>query len=163
MLKVKRPCGGEPPGCSRQGSEASSSNTWEPGPGLAPARDVREQQEAVVMIPANTSAESLVTPYKQTSSDGYVHSGYVSLDPTYPPGEWAVQDGHSYDLGEELAGDGGTSSCDFAASVITSMRDGVNVDRVKQELGCAPGADCTVDSSTLFTVMDHYSGQSLGL
>ena len=163
MLKVKRPCRGETPGCSRQGSESSSNNTWEPGSGLPPAQDMRNRQEAGVMVPATAITDPVLTPYTQTSSDGYVHSGYLPLDSTYPSGEWIVQNGHSYDLGEELAGDGGTSSCNFAASVITSMRDGVNVDRVKQELGCTPGADCTVDSSTLFTVMDHYAGQSLGL
>lgn len=163
MLKVKRPCRGETPGCSRHGSEASSSNTWEPGPAVALARDVRERQDAVVMMPANTTADSAVPPYPPTSSDGYVRSDYVPLDSNYGQGEWTIQDGHSYDLGEELAGVGGTSSCNFAASVITGMRAGVTVDCVKQELGCAPGVECTVDSATLFTVMDQYSGQSLGL
>lgn len=115
------------------------------------------------MIPANTTADSVVAAYRPTSSDGYVHSDYVPIESNYPQGEWPAQDGHSYDLGEELAAGGGTSSCNFAASVITSMRDGVTVDRVKQELGCAPGVECTVDSTTLFTVMDQYSGQSLGL
>ena len=163
MLKVKKPCRGETPGCSRQGSEASSSNTWEPGSGLPLVQDVRKRQEATPLVTANLSTDSVVTPYTQASDNGYVHSGYVPLDPTYPTGEWAIQDGQSYDLGEELAGDGGTSSCNFAASIITGMRGGVKLDRVKQELGCAPGVDCTVDSSTLFTVMDHYSGQPLGL
>ena len=163
MLKTKRPCRGETPGCSRQGSEASSNNTWEPGSGVPPAQDIRKRQEAVSILPTDTSTDSAVTPYTQASNDGYVPPSYVPLESAYPSDEWTVQNGHSYDLGDELAGDGGTSSCNFAASVITCMRDGVDVDRVKQELGCAPGADCTVDSSTLFTVMDHYSGQSLGL
>lgn len=163
MLKVKRPCRGETPGSSWHGSEASSSNTWEPGPAVAPARDGRERQDAVVIVPTNVSADMVIPPHPPIGSDGYVRSGYVPLNSNYPQGEWALQDGDSYDLGEELAAVGETSSCSFAASVITSMRDGVTVDRVKQELGCAHGVECTVDSATLFTVMDHYSGQSLGL
>ena len=162
MLQVKRPCNGQTPGCSRQGSEASS-NTWEPASGVAPTQDLRRRQEALSVMPSNTSTDSGVTPNMQTSSDEYIHSGYMPDDSNYSSGDWTVHEPQSYDLSEELSGDGNTASCNFAASVITGMRAGVNVDRVKQELGCAPGGDCTVDSSTLFTVMDHYSRQPLGL
>ena len=162
MLQVKKPCIGQTPGCSRQGSEASS-NTWEPVSGVAPTQDLLRRQEALSVMPSNTRTDSGVTPNMQTSIDGYVHSGYVPVDSNYPSGDWTVHEPQSYDLSGELSGDGNTASCNFAASVITDMRAGVNVDRVKQELGCAPGGDCTVDSSTLFTVMDRYSGQPLGL
>ncbi|MCJ1356645.1 MAG: hypothetical protein MMC33_006640 [Icmadophila ericetorum] len=48
------------------------------------------------------------------------------------------------------------SSCDFAASMITSMRYDVSMDQVKQDLGCAPDQHCQIGNTRLFDVMDKY-------
>ncbi|KAL8897780.1 MAG: hypothetical protein Q9207_007027 [Kuettlingeria erythrocarpa] len=51
-----------------------------------------------------------------------------------------------------------TSSCVFAAHIITSMRSDVSVDQVRSELGCAGKPEaCEVDNKRLFTVMDRFA------
>lgn len=53
-----------------------------------------------------------------------------------------------------------TSSCEYAAHIITSMRADVNPDDVRVELGCDSsqrGATCKVDNSKLFQAVDRYA------
>ncbi len=55
-----------------------------------------------------------------------------------------------------------TSSCEYAAHIITSMRADISTDDVRADLGC--GGDvrewrkCKVDNSKLFVAMDRYTG-----
>lgn len=54
-----------------------------------------------------------------------------------------------------------TSSCEYAAQIITSMRGDVSADEIKAELGCGKAQDwqkCKVDNAKLFVAMDRYSG-----
>lgn len=63
------------------------------------------------------------------------------------------------DLGAEISSGSNTSSCIFAANIITSMRADVSAEDVKAELGCDNQvADCTVDNTRFFTAMDRYTG-----
>lgn len=55
-----------------------------------------------------------------------------------------------------------TSSCEYAAHIITSMRADISTDDVRADLGC--GGDvrewrkCKVDNSKLFVAVDRYAG-----
>ena len=55
-----------------------------------------------------------------------------------------------------------TSSCEYAAHIITSMRADISTDDVRADLGC--GGDvrewrkCKVDNSRLFVAVDRYTG-----
>ncbi len=55
-----------------------------------------------------------------------------------------------------------TSSCEYAAHIITSMRADVSTDDVCADLGCASDVKewrkCKVDNSKLFTTVDRYTG-----
>ena len=54
-----------------------------------------------------------------------------------------------------------TSSCEYAAHIITSMRADINAEDVRAELGCDTGQgmeSCKVDNSKLFQAMDRYTG-----
>lgn len=54
-----------------------------------------------------------------------------------------------------------TSSCEYAAQIITSMRGDISAEEIKAELGCGKGQDwkiCTVDNARLFVAMDRCSG-----
>ena len=54
-----------------------------------------------------------------------------------------------------------TSSCEYAAHIITSMRADVNAEDVRAELGCDSSQglkDCKVDNSKLFLAVDRYTG-----
>ncbi|KAL9102695.1 MAG: hypothetical protein Q9163_002186 [Psora crenata] len=53
-----------------------------------------------------------------------------------------------------------TSSCEYAAHIITSMRADVTTDDIRAELGCADEQEfksCRVDNGTLFLAMDRYA------
>jgi len=55
------------------------------------------------------------------------------------------------------------NSCEFAADMITTMSGATDPNAVRADLGCLPGMDCEVDNHQIFSVMDRYSGTSVGL
>jgi hypothetical protein len=58
----------------------------------------------------------------------------------------------------------GTNGCQFATEMISTMT-GSDPSSVRAALGCAPyqGQDCEVDNQTVFSVLDQYTGQGIGL
>ncbi|MCJ1455915.1 hypothetical protein MMC28_006272 [Mycoblastus sanguinarius] len=65
-------------------------------------------------------------------------------------------------LNVELALGDDTSSCEYAAHIITSMRADISTDDVRAELGCGSDVQewrkCKVDNSKLFVAVDRYTG-----
>lgn len=61
------------------------------------------------------------------------------------------------DLSAEVSPGNDTSSCTFAANIITSMRADVSAEDVRVELGCGEFAECKIDNSTFFTAMDRFT------
>lgn len=55
-----------------------------------------------------------------------------------------------------------TSSCEYAAHIITSMRADISTDDVRADLGCCGDVGewrkCKVDNSRLFVAVDRYTG-----
>lgn len=55
-----------------------------------------------------------------------------------------------------------TSSCEYAAHIITSMRGDISTDDVRADLGCGNDVQewpkCKVNNSKLFIAMDRYTG-----
>ena len=55
-----------------------------------------------------------------------------------------------------------TSSCEYAAHIITSMRADISTDDVRADLGCSDDfrewRKCKVDNSKLFVAVDRYTG-----
>lgn len=68
----------------------------------------------------------------------------------------------SHDNNETVLGDDDTSSCEYAAHIITSMRADVSADDVRADLGCGGelrgGRGCKVDNSRLFVAVDRWVG-----
>lgn len=86
---------------------------------------------------------------------------YTELNAAQP--EWRAE-GPGVVVGQEdemVLGDD-TSSCEYAAHIITSMRADVSADDVRAELGCGGGGGgwpgCTVENSKLFVAVDRYTG-----
>ncbi|KAL9118391.1 MAG: hypothetical protein Q9187_005067 [Circinaria calcarea] len=48
-----------------------------------------------------------------------------------------------------------TTSCVLAATILTGMGCAKTIEEVTAELGCSAEADCRVDNTTLFSIMDH--------
>ena len=64
-------------------------------------------------------------------------------------------------INEMVLGDD-TSSCEYAAHIITSMRADISTDDVRADLGCVGDIrewrKCKVDNSKLFVAVDRYTG-----
>ena len=84
---------------------------------------------------------------------------YADLTPTRP--EQSPEVSYIGRNDQMVLGDD-TSSCEYAAHIITSMRADITTDDVRADLGC--GGDvrewrkCKVDNSKLFVAMDRYTG-----
>lgn len=105
-------------------------------------------------LPASPALESGLSSTSLTSSS--------LTTPAFSPSKPTSHSGDHFpeatpDLSAELSPDNDTSSCTFAANIITSMRADVSVEDVKFELGCGKNAECKVDNSTFFTAMDRFT------
>lgn len=88
----------------------------------------------------------------------------LSVDPSYTyiaPTESGTTEQDPYANGTDSPPFGDdTSSCEYAAAIITSMRD-VSADEVRADLGCPNDVrewrSCKVDNSRLFATLDRYT------
>ncbi|CAF9943205.1 MAG: hypothetical protein ALECFALPRED_010837 [Alectoria fallacina] len=84
---------------------------------------------------------------------------YADLTPTRP--EQSPEVSYISRNDEMVLGDD-TSSCEYAAHIITSMRADISTDDVRADLGCSGDVrewrKCKVDNSKLFVAMDRYTG-----
>jgi hypothetical protein len=67
-----------------------------------------------------------------------------------------------YNVNEGIVSGDDTSSCEYAAHIITSMRADVSTDDVRADLGCGNDVrewrKCKVNNGKLFVAMDRYTG-----
>ena len=161
MLTARKPCSGERSGCSPHLSASSSSSLHSKPVSTSSSStsnpSTNNQQPAIAWSDMSlaTSAQSYPDTDVLFHVDDISRMGHechpVASDVWSGPG--------SYELSEEVNADTDMSSCTFATNIIRDMGAGVSSEQVKAELGCAPNMDCKVDNSTLFRVMDRYSGQ----
>lgn len=156
MLREKRSCNGDKPGCGPLNSDLFTARSQ-------PALDPKLEQAHYVghvrslQTPGAMSTPPSISP-TQTSGGSYSTPEYYIPQSSYePPRQQDWADPH-FELGDDAYTDFNTSSCTFAANVITSMSQGVSTDQVKSEFGCRSDVECKVDNSTLFNVMDRYTG-----
>lgn len=96
---------------------------------------------------------------EETTTTTEVEGIYTQLTPTQP--EQPPESPYISQNSEMVLGDD-TSSCEYAAHIITSMRADISTDDVRADLGC--GGDirewrkCKVDNSKLFVAVDRYTG-----
>ncbi|MCJ1277501.1 hypothetical protein MMC21_005314 [Puttea exsequens] len=50
-----------------------------------------------------------------------------------------------------------TTTCEYAAHIITSMRADVSTEDVRAHLGCGSGGKCKIDNAKLFLAVDRYT------
>jgi len=160
MLSARKPCCGERPGCSPQLAAGSSSSVQlkpiSTSPAVISNPSAHSQLRPVAW--SATSSASSVRPYPNTdvvfNVDEFSRTGHA-----YHPvasDVWSGSAGYGYS--EEIHADADMSSCTFATNIIRDVATGVSSEQVKAELGCASNMDCRVDNSTLFRVMDRYTG-----
>ena len=117
-------------------------------------------------LPIATQADSLQPPLASTNPsmsdiDQPLRSETASHDQFPPQQEADAQEvacGRTYQA--DFSTD--TSSCEYAAQIITSMRADVTTDDVRANLGCGEGIEdwkrCKVNNAKLFVAMDLYTG-----
>ena len=162
MLSARKPCSGEKPGC-----------TSSPHPSMSSASSVHSKP--ISTSPPGTLGSSAHGQHRAMAWPGMSmapsNQPYPNPDMLYGADDFARTDSEyrqaasenwsgpvNYEFTEAINADADTSSCTFATNIITDMRTDISPEQVKAELGCAPNTDCKVDNSTLFSVMDRYSG-----
>ena len=106
------------------------------------------------ILPASPLQESRFSSSSLTSSSLTT----PAFSPTEPPSHFKDRPREtSPDLSAEISPGNDTSSCTFAANVITSMRADISPEEVKAELGCGNNVECKVDNAAFFTAMDRYT------
>ncbi|MCJ1259091.1 hypothetical protein MMC24_006926 [Lignoscripta atroalba] len=158
MLSTRKPCGGRKPGASCQPSESSpmrletfnvaGAQSYVPQPQPTPPMSFP------ILEHSHTQPGSSVGSYP-SSNTSELESHFHMNNAT----DWTTVGQFDF---SGVSTDADTSSCNFAATLLTSMRGDISADQVKMELGCAPGSDCKIANATLFNAMDRYSEQPLG-
>lgn len=142
--------------------------------------DVKEQQtydEATIGASEVAGASALTVENVKVGGPSQVHDFADQrqvLEPTtmtksneiytkdiqMPPG--SLSKASSVEKSNEMVLGDDTSSCEYAAHIITSMRADISTDDIRADLGC--GGDigelrkCKVDNSKLFIAVDRYAG-----
>ncbi len=164
ILRTRKPCNGDS-SCTRDSSEGSIA--WEV-PQVPNNQGLSVLQPLEVVHPVGPITTNTVDiapapiPQHFAPSQG-LDSHLVASVPTdsqYPPLNTVPQ---NYSFAGEVGPDQNTSSCAFAAEIITSMADGISTDEVRKQLGCNAAMDCNVNNALLFNVMDGFSEQGIGL
>lgn len=167
LLSARKPCSGEKPGCGPLPSENSSvASSLIRRPISASTRPVPISNTCGQHSATSSSSVSVAptTPEHQQADVPFNVNDFSRTSPEDTsglPGSWSEP--LDYGLGDEMNAETNSSSCTFATNIIRDMTTGLSADQVKAELGCAPNAECKVDNSRLFSVIDKYSGQQLGL
>ncbi|KAI9821638.1 MAG: hypothetical protein M1827_002219 [Pycnora praestabilis] len=160
MVGARRKCG-----AGRCGSDKDNSTTVEEEtrpPMMLPTDRALETVELTYGVsPYSTShaldpAQTLASQPSSLQTTLPLHSSIAAPSPQYPtPVQITPND---FSLTHGLALQTNTSSCIFAADIITSMSAAaVSAEEVEEELGCSGGQECTVDNGTVWRVMDKYS------
>ena len=105
-------------------------------------------------LPASPLLESRLSSSSLTSSALTTPAFSPTEPPLHPADRFHEA---SPDLSAEISPGDDTSSCTFAANIITSMRADVSAEDVKAELGCGQNVECKVNNSMFFTAMDRYT------
>ncbi|KAL2040008.1 hypothetical protein N7G274_007411 [Stereocaulon virgatum] len=88
-------------------------------------------------------------------NDTSTHTNHSHIKPETQPDERRDARDHKSSISDD------TSSCEYAAHIITSMRADVSAEEVRADLGCGPNVEewpkCKVNNAKLFVAMDRYT------
>lgn len=111
--------------------------------------------EGPSQVQGSTDQRQVQEATTMTKSRG-IYAKDIQRPPGSPPSVSCDNNSNEMVLGDD------TSSCEYAAHIITSMRADISTDDVRADLGC--GGDvgewrkCKVDNSKLFVAVDRYAG-----
>jgi len=124
--------------------ELPKSQTTDATPVPAPQTVSQSSEEPQIQSRAVEIDESMVHPNRTSSQSE--QTPHIAMPHT----------------SEELAFGDDTSSCEYAAHIITSMRADISTDDMRADLGCGNDIKewrkCKVNNSKLFVAVDRYTG-----
>lgn len=155
MLQSRTPCCGQKPGSVRPDALPALYPQTQAG---AAGNGLRSLQ------PSMSPTPFLESPVSMTSLASFNQPNSLIL-PAMAPVEYIAEDLSPWmnDFPHDVPphGHSNSSCCDVAAAIIVGMNKDVSTSQIKSELGCgAPNTNCKIDDSTLFNMMDRYSGDS---
>ncbi|KAI9724151.1 MAG: hypothetical protein M1812_000870 [Candelaria pacifica] len=160
ILRIRKPCNGDS-SCTRDSSEGSTP--WELTHVSNPRGPSNVQPLQVHPVDLRTTDAVNITSSLTSQHPVTIHGVGdvpVNTDSQSPPSRPIPRD---YSLTGELAEDPNTSSCVFAADIITSMAKDVRTEDLQEQLGCGTDTNCNVNNALLFNIMDRYSEQAISL
>jgi hypothetical protein len=107
----------------------------------------------VDQVPSSPRSPSLLPDVLDDSpcSQGPENSEPVTPSPDYPPtGDPRLRNDEAIPQKTDTETD-----CVLAATIITGMRGGSDIEEVRAELGCSQGTDCQVENVAIFQIMDR--------
>lgn len=155
MLHTRTPCCGQKPGTA--------------APDVLPALYSQTQTGAAgyglqALQASKSPTPSSDSPLTMTSVGSFNHANPLIM-PAMGSTEYVAEDLSPWmnEFPQDVPpyGHPEPSCCDAAAALIVGMNQNVSTSQVKSELGCtALDTNCKVDDSTLFNMMDRYSGDN---
>lgn len=127
----------------------STDATWAPSHAI-------ENMEPEGPFRLQDSTDQQIQEPSTTITSNEIYAKDIQMPPRSLPKVSCVNKSNEIVLGDD------TSSCEYAAHIITSMRADIGTDDVRADLGC--GGDvgewrkCKVDNSKLFVAVDRYAG-----
>ena len=103
-----------------------------------------------------TTLQTPPEPHDPIDEDPATHTYHRQSAPESEPSEGHCVRNHESSIGDD------TSSCEYAAHIITSMRADISTEDISADLGCGPKVEewrkCKVNNAKLFIAMDRYTG-----
>lgn len=103
-----------------------------------------------------TSLQNRLETHDPSINDTSTHTYHSRTTPETRPDERRNARDHESSISDD------TSSCEYAAHIITSMRADVSTEDIRADLGCGPHVEewrkCKVNNAKLFVAMDRYTG-----
>ncbi|MCJ1224477.1 hypothetical protein MMC12_001122 [Toensbergia leucococca] len=156
LLGKEIPCEREGNGCfGRDLGPCRPPSTSTPAPMLESVQDYPLREAFFPPFANQTVDDDNMPPIQRSSGLDLPPNSFVQQ---LLPEEIQAKDSTATHSNNELFEDNNTSSCEFAAGIITGMKSGLLNSEIKIELGCRTEVDCKVDNSTVFTVLDRYAG-----
>ena len=172
--------GGDNRGCTKAISDSAVTEPEDSGAGNAPemlshesldsSPNAQRQPTQIVAInfepsvqtlapSTHTTPTTLQTPpgtHDPIDEDPATHTYHRQSAPESEPSEGHCVRNHESSIGDD------TSSCEYAAHIITSMRADISAEDISAHLGCGPNVEewrkCKVNNAKLFIAMDRYTG-----
>jgi hypothetical protein len=134
---------------------SSPTTTRHPPQNVATNLEPSMQSPASSNRPTRTPLQNRLETHDHSINDTPAHTSHSHTTPETQPDERRNARDHESSISDD------TSSCEYAAQMLTLMRADVSTEDIRADLGCGPHVEdwgkCTVNNAKLFSAMDRYT------